>query len=140
MQNRLWRFPSFLFGVVFPAFAAAQFVVSPRITAAVDEVQLVRLAGNTHPLARPEYDRGAAPSRLPTRRMLLVLKRSQRQGSCSKPCSDPAALAPVVAGVLTLHNFLKSPQVPYQENAFQATRASQGKARDAVHLPFVLYN
>ena len=34
------------------------------------------LGGNTHPLARPEFDRGTAPSFLPMERVLLVLKRS----------------------------------------------------------------
>jgi len=29
-----------------------------RITQAIDETQLVRLRGNVHPLARPEFDQG----------------------------------------------------------------------------------
>ena len=37
------------------------------------------LKGNTHPLARPEFDRGAAPDSLPMQRMLLVLKRGPDQ-------------------------------------------------------------
>jgi hypothetical protein len=32
--------------------------VQPRITAPVDEAVMARLAGNTHPLARPEFDQG----------------------------------------------------------------------------------
>ena len=32
--------------------------VQPRITAPVDEAGLTRLSGNTHPLARPEFDQG----------------------------------------------------------------------------------
>jgi subtilase family serine protease len=51
----------------------------PRITQAVDESRLTVLRGNTHPLARPEFDRGPAPSNLPMERMLLVLKRSPQQ-------------------------------------------------------------
>jgi subtilase family serine protease len=50
-----------------------------RITAAIDESRLTTLRGNTHPLARPEFDQGAAPSSLPMRRMLLVLQRSPAQ-------------------------------------------------------------
>ncbi len=50
-----------------------------RITAAIDESRLVTLRGNTHPLARREFDQGAAPSALPMRRMLLVLQRSPAQ-------------------------------------------------------------
>jgi hypothetical protein len=52
-----------------------------RIIAPVDEAVLARLAGNTHPLARPEFDQGAAPPDLPMDRMLLVLKRSPEQES-----------------------------------------------------------
>jgi Pro-kumamolisin, activation domain/Bacterial Ig-like domain (group 3) len=53
--------------------------VPPRITAAVDEAKLTVLKGNVHPLARPEFDRGAAPLDLPMNRILLVLKRSPEQ-------------------------------------------------------------
>jgi len=52
---------------------------APRITAAIDENRLTTLRGNTHPLARAEFDRGAAPASLPMQRMLLVLKRGADQ-------------------------------------------------------------
>ncbi|MFZ3370174.1 MAG: protease pro-enzyme activation domain-containing protein, partial [Candidatus Sulfotelmatobacter sp.] len=39
------------------------------------------LKGNTHRLARPEFDLGTAPATLPMQRMLLVLKRSPEQES-----------------------------------------------------------
>jgi hypothetical protein len=65
---------------------AARVAADPRslttdslITQAVDESNLTRLQGNTHPLARPEFDLGAAPATLPMERMLLVLKRSPEQ-------------------------------------------------------------
>ena len=51
----------------------------PLITEAVDESKLTTLKGNTHPLARPEFDLGTAPATLPMQRMLLVLKRSPQQ-------------------------------------------------------------
>ncbi len=51
----------------------------PRITQPVDEKNLVVLHGNTYPLARPEFDQGAAPASLPMQRMLLVLQRSPEQ-------------------------------------------------------------
>lgn len=54
-------------------------VPRPLITQSVDESQLTVLHGNTHPLARPAFDLGAAPSSLPMQRMLLVLKRSPEQ-------------------------------------------------------------
>ena len=53
----------------------------PLITQAVDESQLTTLKGNTHPLARPEFDLGTAASDLPMARMLLALKRSPGQES-----------------------------------------------------------
>jgi Pro-kumamolisin, activation domain/Bacterial Ig-like domain (group 3) len=52
---------------------------SPLITQPVNESQLTVLKGNTHPLARPEFDLGTAPATLPMQRMLLVLKRSPEQ-------------------------------------------------------------
>lgn len=50
-----------------------------QVTAAVDDGDRVALDGNVHPLARPAFDRGAAPESLPARRMMLVLKRSPQQ-------------------------------------------------------------
>jgi hypothetical protein len=50
-----------------------------RITATIDENRLTTLHGNTHPLARPQFDQGAAPPSLPVRRMLMVLTRSSQQ-------------------------------------------------------------
>ena len=50
-----------------------------RITQPVDDMQRVVLKGNVHPLARAEFDRGAAPAVLALDRMLLVLKRSPEQ-------------------------------------------------------------
>lgn len=49
------------------------------ITAPIDESKLTLLKGNTHPLARPQYDRGPASASLPMDRMLLVLKSSPEQ-------------------------------------------------------------
>ncbi len=54
-------------------------VPRPLITQMVDEMRLTTLRGNTHPMARPEFDLGAAPASLPMARMLLVLKRSLEQ-------------------------------------------------------------
>ena len=58
---------------------SAQSKVRSRITQPVDEAQRITLKGNIHPLARSQYDRGAASSDLPMQRMLLVLKRSPEQ-------------------------------------------------------------
>jgi len=50
-----------------------------RVTEAVDATKLLALRGNTHPLARPEFDRGPASDEMPMERILLVLKRSPEQ-------------------------------------------------------------
>jgi hypothetical protein len=63
-----------------PASAVAQAPGVPaRITQAIDEAQLVRLRGNVHPLARPEFDQGAVADSQPMNRMLLLLQRSSEQ-------------------------------------------------------------
>jgi hypothetical protein len=64
---------------LFPA-AAQQGSSSTRIAQAADETNITILKGNTHPLARPEFDRGPAPTDLLLNRMLLVLRRSPQQG------------------------------------------------------------
>src|SRR5690349_1389957 len=61
------------------ATASQAAVVPARITQAIDETQLVRLKGNVHPLARPEFDRGVVPDGTPMNRMLLLLQRSPEQ-------------------------------------------------------------
>src|SRR5207244_7217682 len=53
--------------------------VAARITQAIDETQLVRLKGNVHPLARPEFDQGAVSDATPMKRMMLLLQRSPEQ-------------------------------------------------------------
>src|SRR6267154_3915907 len=69
--------------------AAAQTTNIPaRITQAVDENNLVVLHGNVHPLARAEFDQGAAPLGLPMERMWLVLKRRAKQEEALKKLLD----------------------------------------------------
>ena len=182
-----------------------------RITESINAKNLTVLAGNVHPLARPEFAVGAAPLDLRMERMLLVLKRGPEQEAALQkllqdqqdkssphyrqwltpeqfaqrfsPAEDdiqkvlawlrscgfqnvrpsrshsiiefsgtaiqveqtfgttiqkfvvngqdhwanasdpsiPAALSPVVAGVFTLHNFYKSPQVHVTNGQFTAT-------------------
>jgi subtilase family serine protease len=73
----------FLFGSTTSAEEAqVEFTtVQPRILQPVDENQLTVLKGNTHRLARSQFDQGIAPADLPMDRMLLVLKRSPEQDS-----------------------------------------------------------
>ena len=81
MGTRLPRFSCLV--VFFCLFSVVSFgqQVSPRplITQPVVESELTTLKGNTHPLAQPRFDIGAAPPDLPMNRMLLVLKRSPEQ-------------------------------------------------------------
>ena len=51
-------------------------------------IRLATLKGNTHPLARPEFDLGMAPASMPMSRMLLVLKRSPEQESALEQLLD----------------------------------------------------
>jgi Pro-kumamolisin, activation domain len=74
----------FAFVSLFAMRASAQATAEPRITQAVDETKLTMLPGNTHPLARAEFDRGVAPATLPMEHMLLVLARSPAQEAALK--------------------------------------------------------
>ncbi len=49
------------------------------VTQPVDNSVRTVLPGNVHPLARPDFDQGEAPSDLILHRMMLVLKRSAQQ-------------------------------------------------------------
>jgi hypothetical protein len=53
--------------------------VPARITQAIDETQLVRLKGNVHPMARPQFDQGPVSDATPMNRILLLLQRSPDQ-------------------------------------------------------------
>ncbi|MGH9725989.1 MAG: S53 family peptidase, partial [Candidatus Acidiferrales bacterium] len=88
--QRLWKPGLLLFLLACaPLISAAQTTFVPaRITQAIDNSRLTTLAGNTHPLARPEYDRGAAPPNLPMNRMLLVLQRSPSQETALETLID----------------------------------------------------
>src|ERR1700716_4612427 len=60
----------------------------PLITQPLEEAQFTVLKGNTHPLARREFDLGTAPASLPMERMLLVLKRSPEQETALRRLLD----------------------------------------------------
>jgi len=79
------KFPSALLA---QETSAAQPASRPLITQPIDEAQLSVLKGNTHPLARREFDVGTAPATLPMQRMLLVLKRSPDQESALRKLLD----------------------------------------------------
>lgn len=81
-------FPSAAFAQRSSAGERAALPPRPLITQPVDEAQLTVLKGNTHRLARPEFDLGTAPATLPMQRMLLVLKRSPEQESALQKLLD----------------------------------------------------
>ncbi len=53
--------------------------VAARVVQPIDNSRRIILSGNVHPLARPEFDRGAAVPSQPMTRILLLLKRSDAQ-------------------------------------------------------------
>jgi len=59
-----------------------------RVVQAVDDAHLTTLSGNTHPLARSEFDRGSLDDAAPLHRMVLVLKRSADQETALKELID----------------------------------------------------
>ena len=85
LRRLLQRLPraailSGVLALIAPVGALAQASsVLPRVTDRVNLSQLTVLTGNTHPLARTQYDQGAAPPDLPMNRIMLVLKRSPDQ-------------------------------------------------------------
>jgi hypothetical protein len=50
-----------------------------RVLQAVDDASVTTLSGNTHPLARPEFDQGALANATPINRIVLILERSPEQ-------------------------------------------------------------
>ena len=90
--------------------SAAQTVAIPaRITQAIDETQLVRLRGNVHPLARPEFDRGPVSDATPMDRMLLLLQRSPDQEAALRQFMDQQQMkdSPNFQKWLTPHEFAR---------------------------------
>lgn len=65
------------------ATASCAFSQAPvrRITTRIDESQVVSLAGNVHPLARPQFDEGMVSADFPLDRMMLVLQPTTAQKS-----------------------------------------------------------
>src|SRR5258707_15717960 len=59
-----------------------------RILQAVDDTRVTTLSGNTHPLARPEFDQGALADATPVSRIVLILQRSPEQESALQQLID----------------------------------------------------
>src|SRR5882724_124941 len=67
-----------------PAAEAQTRPVPSRVTTQVDDTRTVQLKGNIHPLARPEFDRGAVADSQPMTKMYLLLQRSAEQEAALK--------------------------------------------------------
>lgn len=65
-------------GLAIPAMSQ-EAIVPSRVVERVNESKLLVLKGNTHFLARAEFDKGLVDPQLPMERMQLVLKRSAEQ-------------------------------------------------------------
>src|SRR6267142_151047 len=74
--------------VATPAVQAQTHPVPARVTAQVDDTRTVQLKGNVHPMARPEFDRGAVADSQPVTRMLLTLERSAEQETALQQLMD----------------------------------------------------
>jgi subtilase family serine protease len=59
--------------------AAQQPVLASRIAGRIEDANVVTLEGNVHPLARPDFDRGAVAAETRLGRMVLVLAPSAEQ-------------------------------------------------------------
>jgi hypothetical protein len=76
----------FLFAALLPA--QAQPAPRSRILQPVDDARVTILSGNTHPLARPEFDQGALPDTTPLSHIVLLLQRSPEQESALQQLLD----------------------------------------------------
>ncbi len=75
--------------LILPMASSAQNNAAPaRVTSQINESNMTTLRGNTHPLARPQYDRGAVADSQPMRRMLLLLQRSPAQEASLRSLID----------------------------------------------------
>ncbi len=83
-----FTFPLALFAQEASSGSSVGLAPRPLITQPVDETQMTVLKGNTHRLARPEFDLGTAPATLPMQRMLLVLRRSPEQEAALRKLLD----------------------------------------------------
>ena len=59
-----------------------------RILQAIDETRVTTLSGNSHPLARAEFDQGALADSTPLSRIVLILQRSPEQESALQQLID----------------------------------------------------
>ncbi|HUX66045.1 MAG TPA: protease pro-enzyme activation domain-containing protein [Terriglobales bacterium] len=126
MAKRYFGLLGVVFGLV-PLLAAQAPRRPVQLTQPINNARRLQLRGNVHPLARPAYDRGAAPADLSLRRMMLLLKRSPQQESALRqllhdqqtpgtaayhhwltPAQFGAAFGPAPADLQTITGWLRS--------------------------------
>jgi subtilase family serine protease len=122
-----------------PAAQAQNAGVPSRITQAVDETNRITLRGNTHPLARPQFDQGAVADSQSMNRMLLLLQRSSDQETALRGLLDQqqSKASPSYHQWLTPQQFgqqfgpsdadVQTVTAWLQSNGFQVNRVSAGK-------------
>ncbi len=72
-----------------PASAQSQLPAPrSRVLQAVDDARVTTLSGNTHPLARAEFDQGTLADATPLSRIVLILQRSPEQESALQQLID----------------------------------------------------
>ena len=145
------------------AFAEGWPPGAARILKPIDEANLVRLAGDTHPLARPEYDQGPLADGFPMQHMLLQLKRSPQQEQALQKLIaelyDPSSpnyhkwltshefgqlFGPSRQDIETITKWLKSHgfqvNVVYTSGMLIDISGTAGLVRDAFHTEMRKYN
>src|SRR5436309_6540355 len=70
---------SILCSIFLSAAAPMAYGAGNRITAQVNESQLVQLRGSTHHMARPEFDQGSVADSLRMEHIYVLLRRSPEQ-------------------------------------------------------------
>src|SRR5277367_2836932 len=93
-----------------PQAQAQKTAVPNRIVEIVDDTNTVTMHGNVHPLARPQYDRGAVADSQPLSRMMLLLQRGPGQETALRQLMD----AQQAKGAAGYHSWLTPQQFGQQ--------------------------
>ncbi len=135
----------------------------PQIVQPVDDTRLVTLAGNTHPMARAEFDGGPVPDGLLLDHLLLQLKRSPERERALVDLIDDLhnprsakfhrwltarefgeRFGPAAEDISTVSNWLESHglhvNLVYPSGMAMDVTATAGQIRDAFHTEIHYYD
>lgn len=156
----------FCFSMNLPVFAQSQGPHSPSASSSVvqsiDETHLVQQKGNTHPLARAEFDQGVVADAFPMEHMLLLLKRSPQQEAALKTLIDQlhdpksanfhawltpdqlgSQFGPAQQDIATVTDWLRGHGFEvhrvYQDGIFVDFSGTAGQVRDTFHTEIHQY-